>query len=492
MASAVPSLLYKVPDAVWRLVVEFATYSLTQVLTLQQINTHFQRVMHNPIMVSHVGVQLDQLIDVQHMGSLVLGVRYFTCTALPASADFELLTRMPAIRSLDLSRGKFDPETFQAAIASLSHLERLDLSFCRQLVELQALPDTLRVLDVMCCTRLVGLPPMPNLETLDASHCPRLRALPELPALVSLELGYSATSIDSQNTLGTLHHLKIDHAKVSDCQPLIDLDSLCLVDCNFEERGLCAPLTKLTSLTLVFVSYRKAHDLACLSLLTGLQSLRLETGVSDDNLTCLQTLVGLKSLAVGSELISDAGLASIGQMRGLETLYINNCRRQQISGDGLVALRSLAHLRSLHLSECYGVLGKNGMRGLSALTQLQALCIDNDVNLRERWPITPEEEWLDQMVRQDDLQPLSLLHNLRTLELLYASMKSLRWLNQIPRLETLVVKGCHMTRRGLWDLVPCHIALVILGERARATLGKDLDRYCQCMPTQLTFESEAM
>jgi hypothetical protein len=126
------------------------------------------------------------------------------------------------------------------------------------------------------------------------------------------------------------------------------------------------------------------------------------------------------------------------------------------------------------------------------LTQLQALCIDNDVNLSERWPITPEEEWIDQMVRQDDLRSLTFLPNLKTLELLYCALKSLRWLNKIPRLDTLVVKGCHLTRKGLWDLAPCHIASVILGDSARVTLGKDVERYRQRMSphSQLTFECE--
>jgi Leucine-rich repeat (LRR) protein len=325
---------------------------------------------------------------------------------------------------------------------------------------------------------------MPNLERLDASHCPRLLALPELPALVRVDLGYSNTVIGSAHT--QLRHLKIRHQQVPECEHLPHLDSLCLVECNFERAWSCAPLTKLTTLTLAFVSYRKAHDLTCLSLLTGLQELRLEAGVSDDNLACLETLVNVKKFAVGSESISDEGLVFIGKMRSLETLYINNCRRKQITGDGLLALAPLSTLRSLHLSECYGV----NYSDLSPLTQLRALCIDNDVNLSERWPITPEEEEIDQMVRQNDLRPLTLLHNLTTLELLYCRLKSLLWLNQIPRLAVLVVKGCQLTRKGLWDLTPCHIPSVILGECSCAKLGQDLGRYRQCVP-QLTFESEA-
>jgi Leucine-rich repeat (LRR) protein len=465
------------------MVVKFATSTLSQVLTLQQINTHFRRVMRNPIMVSHISVMLGDLDDVRNLGSLEFGVRYFECMALPMSAPLELLAHLPAIHCLDLSHGKFGSETFQVAIMSLHSLQQLDLSFCRQLVRLQTLPVALRVLDVMYCTRLMALPPMPNLERLDASHCPRLLTLPDLPALVDVDLGYSTTAIGSPYT--QLRHLKIGHHTAPECERLTNLDTLCLVDCNFEHEWMCAPLTKLTALTLVFVSYPRAHDLTCLSLLIGLQKLQLEIGVSDDNLTCLETLVNVKHLAVGSELISDHGLKCIGKMRSLETLYINNCRRRQITGDGLVALAPLTTLRSLHLSECYGV----DYRGLSALTQLRALCIDNDVNLYDRWPITPEEEWIDQMVRQNDLRPLTLLHNLTTLELLYCRLKSLRWLNKIPGLAVLVIKGCHLTRKGLWDLTPCHISSVILGECTRATLGQDLGRYMECVP-KLTFEGE--
>lgn len=484
------SSMFKVPDDVWCLVVELATHSLSQVLSLQRINTHFRRVMKNPIMVSHLSFEVDDLSDVERMGSLSFGVRYFKAATLPASAPLERLACVPFVHCLDLMYGNFDSENFQAAIMSLHNLQRLDLSFCRQLVKIKALPTTLRVLDVMYCTRLAELPPMPNLEKLDASHCPRLRTLPELPALLSVDLGYSTTVIDSTNALSTLRHLKIGHHAAPQCQQLTNLGSLCLVDCNFEHEWLCAPLTHLTTLTLVFVSYRRAHDLTCLALLTGLQNLHLETGVSDDNLACLETLVNLKSLAVGSELISDDGLKSIGKMRGLQTLYINNCRRRQITSDGLTALTPLRHLRSLHLSECYGI--NCSMRGLSALTQLRALCIDNNVNFKDRWPITPEEEELDEMVHQDDLRGLTFLHNLTTLELFYCDMTSLRWLNKIPRLEALVVKGCDLTLNGLWDLHPCNIPSVILGERAQVTLGDSLERFrARIEPhARLTFERE--
>ena len=478
--------MYKIPDDVWRMVVEFATHTLSQVLTLQQIDSHFRRLMLNPIMVTHISIQLDDLHAINNMGSWRFGVHYFKCMELPAIAPLGLLAHLPAVRCLDLSCGKFDSENFQVAIMSLHNLQRLDLSFCRQLTQLSNLPTTLRELDVMCCTRLVSIPPMPNLERLEASNCLRLVTLPDLPALLHVDLGYSSTVIDSAlDSMGSLRHLKIGHDTAPDPQRLTNLDSLCLVDCNFEREWVCAPLTNLTSLTLVFVSYRRDHDLTCLSTLTALRRLHLETGVSDDNLTPLEQLVNLKHLVLASELISDDGLVSVGKMSSLETLYINNCRRLQITGEGLLALVPLIRLRSLHLSECYGV----SYQGLSVLTQLRTLCIDNDVNLNDRWPITLEEEWIDQMVRQDDLQPLTLLHNLTTLELLYCRVKSLRWLNQIPRLAVLVVKGCHLTRRGLWDLTPCHTPSVILGECSRAKLGKDVGRFLKCIP-HLTFECE--
>jgi Leucine-rich repeat (LRR) protein len=488
MASRLASLLFTIPDDVWHLVVEFATHSMRQVLRLQQIDSHFRTIMRNPLMVTHLEVEVNDLSHVRRMKSLGFGVHYLKAQALPASAALDLLACTPNVRGLNLSHGNFDSTAFQQAIVLLPQLQQLNVSFCRQLVRIQALPDTLRELDVMYCTRLVELPPMANLQNLDASHCSRLSVLPALPALVSANLGYGLTAI---NAMDTLRHLKIGQASVPDSRTLTRLDSLCLVDCNFEQEWFCAPLTNLTALTLVFVSYRRAHDLSALSMLTGLQKLHLETGVCDDNLASLESLVRVKSLFVASELISDDGLGSIAKMRALETLYINNCRRKQITDQGLCVLAALPQLRSLHLSECYGVAHR--MQGLSALTQLQALCIDNDHDAREasRWPVTPEEALIDQWAHEDDFEPLTALPNLTTLELLYCSVMSLRWLNQIPRLDMLVVKGCDLTLTGLWDLVPCNIASVVLGERARATLGDDVEMFRQRMsPHALVFESE--
>lgn len=482
------SLVFEIPDDAWCLVVEFATYSLRQVLLLQQISRHFRQVMRNPLMVAHLSVEVGDLSHVQRMGALGLGVRYLKAVALPASAALEFLVCTASVHSLNLSHGKFDSGTFQSAIMLVSNLQQLDVSFCRQLVRIQELPHTLRALDVMNCTRLVALPPMPNLDDLNASHCPRLRVLPELPVLISADLGYGPAAIDPMDTL---RHLKISQANVPDSRRLTRLDSLCLLECNFEQEWTCAPLTNLVALTLVFVSYRRAHDLTGLSLLKGLQKLHLEGGVCDDNLTSLESLTSVKSLFVASELISDEGLVSIAKMRALETLYLNNCRRTQLTGRGLSALAALPQLRSLHLSECYGVAHR--MKGLSTLTQLQALCIDNDHDSREAmsWQVTPEEAQIDEWAHENDFKPLVRLPNLTTLELLYCSVKSLRWLKRIPRLQMLVVKGCDLTLTGLWALVPCKIASVVLGERARATLGDEVGRFRERMPPHaLAFESE--
>jgi hypothetical protein len=291
----------------------------------------------------------------------------------------------------------------------------------------------------------------------------------------------------------TLRHLQICQTHVPDAHHLTSLDTLCLVNCNFEQHAwVCAPLTKLTALTLVFVSYRKAHDLSCVALLAGLQKLHLEVGVSDDNLAALETLVNLKALVIASELISDAGLVSVAKMRSLETLYINNCRRTQITSEGLVVLAPLQHLVALRLSECYGV--RYDLGGLSALVQLRTLCIHNNARFAGRWPITPEEAMLEYMLHDNDLQPLIHLSNLAELELLYCDIRGLMWLNQIPHLERLVVKGCPLTLDGVWDLMPCDIKSVIFGETTRAMLGKDVKRFRQAMPShgQVAFESEGL
>ena len=479
------SLLFEIPDDVWCLVVEFSTYTVSQVLGLQLINAHFRRVMRNPIMISHVTVGLEHVQDVHRMGTLRPGVRHVKAAELPYRASLEFLSGLTAVRCLNLSQGQFDAYTLEMAIGSLVHLDTLDLSFCKRLVELKTLPATLRVLDVTLCSRLQALPALPNLERLHASNCQRLRVLPDFRALISINLGWGSTSFVPHNTL---RYLKTDQTNVPDANSLTNLDSLCLVNCNFErQQWCCAPLSNLRELALVFVAYRKAHDLSCLALLKSLQTLHLEIGVSDANLVYLETLVNLKALSIGSEHISDNGLASITKMRSLETLHINNRGRTQITHQGLVALVPLVNLVSLRLSECHGVRYK--MRGLSALVQLRTLSIEHNANFAAHWPVTPEEKMMDYMVHEDDLRPLTKLSNLTVLKLWYCHIMSLKWLNKIPRLEMLVVKGCPMVLDGLWDLMPCNIKSVVLGEDVRAKLGKDAERFRHSvLDGQLSFE----
>ena len=78
--------LFKIPDDVWRMVVEFATCSLWQVLVLQRVGRHFRQIMRHPLMVSHLRVELGDLSHVQRLGSFRLGVHDLTAEAVPARA----------------------------------------------------------------------------------------------------------------------------------------------------------------------------------------------------------------------------------------------------------------------------------------------------------------------------------------------------------------------------------------------------------------------
>ncbi len=109
--------------------------------------------------------------------------------------------------------------------------------------------------------------------------------------------------------------------------------------------------------------------LAHLAGLSGLQSLSLwNTKVSDAGLAHLARLSGLQSLSLWNTKVSDAGLAHLAGLSGLQSLYLSSTK---LSDAGLAHLAGLSGLQSLDLSGTQ-------VKDISLLEQIPGLDIEWD------------------------------------------------------------------------------------------------------------------
>jgi Leucine Rich repeat len=97
-----------------------------------------------------------------------------------------------------------------------------------------------------------------------------------------------------------------------------------------------------------------------------------ETPISDESLlTTLNGLAGLKNLNLDRSPVTDAGLASIGTLPGLETLSLS---RTQITNDGVKTIvQDYPGLTFLRLDET--VISDDGIDVLPGLTKLEELSL---------------------------------------------------------------------------------------------------------------------
>ena len=118
-----------------------------------------------------------------------------------------------------------------------------------------------------------------------------------------------------------------------------------------------------------------ARNDECLSHMTrlyDLESLTLNSAVTDAGLVHLKGLVNLKELLFSSSPISDAGLL---HLRGLTNLKQLSLQGSRITGSGLTELAGLANLETLNLA--YAPVKDDELAGLASLTRLRVLDLAN-------------------------------------------------------------------------------------------------------------------
>jgi Leucine-rich repeat (LRR) protein len=349
----------------------------------------------------------------------LLNVRATSIRELPHMPNLEALDvsncyqwlgvpRCPKLRSLNMTGNSAEVLDFR----HLLELQELDVSNC-EMSHLLVGPQ-LRVLIAEQCSCLLEIPDLPNLLELNVMFCERLVVLPQLPALMKLK--NCATATRPNRSMGQLREFDAN-ALVSNepqCLDLVPLvENLELQGCEFSNGDF---LARLTNLTWLILKFNTPPNLQFASSLTKLTRLRLYGDISDSDLAPLVTLKTLKSLEVTSDAMTDAGLISIAQIRGLAHLSIDTNRCRDLSCLGLSV-----DLRHLELVSC----AIDDLSVMSTIVNLEILCIWSN-----RTPL--------------DLEPLAKSQSLTKLKIHGCDVRTLRGLNQIPRLAELAITTCRL------------------------------------------------
>lgn len=214
--------------------------------------------------------------------------------------------------------------------------------------------------------------------------------------------------------------------------------------------------------------------------------------VDDSWLVHLTALKNLKTLKLWSTAITDAGLATIGQLDDLEQLRLYDCskvsgaglihlrglmnlssldvEKTNVDGDGLKDLRGLPNLRSLNLLETR--VDDDGLVHLEGLKQLRSLRLDctriTDAGLVHLKPLShleflhleapllPYEPGRDHFYGPSKIGDAGLAHlvglpRLRVLNLEHANATDagIEHLSRLTGLEILVLNRENLSREGL-------------------------------------------
>ena len=323
--------------------------------------------------------------------------------------DLQPLTKLTRLQTLEVA-DLIDP----SSLASLTSLQTLRSSYCAidDLSPLASL-TSLQTLDISSCSRLGGdLSPLAGLsalKTLRLCECENLSGdLYPLEKLTELQTLH----------LGDCHQLRVDLSLLA---KLTKLQTLCLSG-YFELVDDLSPLSNLTALqTLDLDGCYQLEDLSPLVNLTKLQMLRLSPCERLINLSPLGHLTALQSLKVfGSGELRD--LSPLAGLNGLQSLSLSNCNEIQ----DLSPLAGLSELQTLDLSHCLRVSNLAPVNRLLALQTLE----------------------LTQCEPLQDLAPLAGLISLQKLDLSHCrQLRDLSPLAGLTALQTLSFSGCSGLRQ---------------------------------------------
>ena len=296
--------------------------------------------------------------------------------------DISPLHSLTSLTKLNLDGCKSILEAGFACLSSLTSLQQLDLGSTKindeALARLSRSLTALTKLNLDDCSRISG------------SGFACLSSLTSLESLV-LRSTYQKTKIDDKSLAGlssTLTALtvlnlekcrKISRLGFACLSSLTSLQKLDLESTKINDEALArlsSTLTALTELNLNCCFSIPGPGFACLSSLTSLESLVLQkTKIDDESLTGLSsTLTALTSLDLcHCESISGPRFACLSSLTSLQELHV---AETAINDEGLAGMsRTLPALTELGLQGCAFIL-EAGFACLSSLTSLQLLLVD--------------------------------------------------------------------------------------------------------------------
>jgi Leucine-rich repeat (LRR) protein len=242
---------------------------------------------------------------------------------------------------------------------------------------------------------------------------------------------------------GQVANLTLDPRQTTDATlalvaKLPALERLILHRCPITDDGLAhlAGLTRLKELNLADCPITDA-GLSSLSKLTNLEVLNLASSFGDSpqikghGLAALAGLTKLQVLVLDKNLVDDAGLSALQNVKSLRELYLEQTR---VVGPGLASLGGLSNLKVLSLNETK--IADAGLEGLQGVAGLEVL------NLR------------GSLVCGDGLKHLHGLKNLHTLHLGNTPMTDagLASLTGLSALQRLILEGTEVSDAGLTTL----------------------------------------
>ena len=230
-------------------------------------------------------------------------------------------------------------------------------------------------------------------------------------------------------------------------------------------------------------STNPAQSLAALARLRCIRELspgRISTGVADSDLAQFKGFTALQQLDLTlCTHVTDAGLAQLGRLPALRTLYLYSTQvtdagmtqlknfpalqalsldRTRVTDAGLVHLKNLTALQTLTLRETH--VTDAGLPQIKGLTTLQFLCLDNtqvtDAGLAQLKGLTALKELSLDCTQVTDSGLLEL-KNFTALEYLcldYTQVTDtgLATLKAFPALHLLALNGTRITNLGLAQL----------------------------------------
>lgn len=352
-----------------------------------------------------------------------------------SNAGLRALASLHALESLEVG-GPFIGDDGLAHLAGLTNLEYLLIKgphfTGRGFVHLKKVP-ALRVLN---CFRL---PTMQDAALEHLAALPRLEnlSLYDNEQISNLGMAFLARS-------ASLRRLDIDKTRVTQAgvTALLRLpgwEHLSLPSGSVNDTIL-SQLGRQTHLRYLALGRPRPGEpytergLAALTLLTQLAELHLEgPGVTDAAMLQVARFKTLRRLRLMSCPVTDAGLARIKSLSGLETLDLKATKHVTLAG--LRHLNGLARLNDLHASL---ITGTGGPLDLSQLAALRRLTLH-----LERGSL-----------RDDSLASLQNLHGLEYVQLPSTAIsdQALASLSGLTNLTCLVLGGPELTDRGLASL----------------------------------------